>query len=49
MPDEDLFVPTEADDDPDTNATMQQGKTESLADPWFQTDEGKRWLAAHDE
>lgn len=45
MTDDPVFIPTEDDRDPHAEAEMQLGKSESLADPWFDTEEGQRWLA----
>lgn len=48
-----VFIPGEDDADPDAEAQMHMGKggpeENDLRDPWFHTDEGKAWLAAHPE
>jgi hypothetical protein len=49
--DDDIFVPSDDDSDPEAEALMQQGKASgehdpnNLRDPWFHTDEGRAWLA----
>lgn len=48
---ETIFIPREEHVDPAGEATMRmgQGPGNDLRDPWFHTDEGRVWLAEHED
>ena len=52
--DDEIFEPVDSDIDNDAEQSMEQGRVDldggnNLRDPWFDTDEGRAWLAERGE